>query len=490
MIDEGPGDEKRGSGQVFPRLFGTNGIRGIVNERLTPEFVFRVGLAVGTFARSHGLGSVFVATDTRTSAEMLKRAVASGVLSSGVDVVDCGVCVTPALQYLVKSSGSALGVMITASHNPPEFNGIKCVSSDGTEMSREEEMEIEKLFHTGDFFFARWDGVGSIGVYPDGVERYVSGVLERVDVDLIRGFSPRVAVDCASGASSLSTPLLLDRLSLGYVSLNASPSGRFPAHPSEPTPENLADIMVLVKEGGFDFGVAHDGDGDRAIFVDDRGRYLFGDKTLGLLAMDAVERAGGGVVVVPVNTSSLVEEVVREKGGSVVYTRVGSPIVARKMMETGAVFGGEENGGLIFPEHQYCRDGLMTLARMLEIVSEKKKPLSEMVDALPEYYLAKKKVRCNERAKEKLLEEYLALVRGGALSFGMDVKDIVTLDGIKVVFDRGWMLVRPSGTEPIIRVQAEGKTPGEAEELANLGVRVVGEILEDMGSAAEKRDRG
>jgi phosphomannomutase/phosphoglucomutase len=208
-----------------------------------------------------------------------------------------------------------------------------------------------------------------------------------------------------------------------------------------------------------DLGVAHDGDADRAIFVDERGEFVFGDRTLALVAKDIVSTRGG-VVVTPVSTSRCLEDVVRAAGGTVVYTKVGAPIVARVMYERGAVFGGEENGGMIFPEHQFCRDGAMTLAKVLEIVAHAGRPLSELLAEMPAYSLHKTSVRYQASEREAIL------ARLKSLASGLRVEDI---DGIKVHYPDGWVLVRPSGTEPIFRIFAEAPTPERAKALANDG---------------------
>jgi phosphomannomutase/phosphoglucomutase len=436
-----------------PRLFGTNGVRGVVNSKeMDPLFAMRLGMAIGTFMK----GPVMIGTDARTSNEMIKSACASGLMATGCTVLDCGIVPTPTLQYAVKTGKVAGGVVITASHNPPEFNGIKAIDKDGTEMSRENEEAIEKIYHESSFTRTDWARIGRLAAHATAIERYIGGIISKVDVAAIRGANLRVAVDCSNGAAGFVTPKLLERLGVRYVTLNADANGAFPGHNSEPTPENTKDLVELVKSGKFDFGFVHDGDADRTIFVDENGRYLYGDRSLAIVAKYVCSQKKGRLVVTTVGGSMCIEDAVRMAGGSVIYTKVGSPIVARAMMEKGGVFGGEENGGLIFAEFQYCRDGAMAAAKMLEIVAKEGK-LSEVNDRIPQYSQCKVKTACPDESKQKVLTE---------LSSSAEGRRIDTTDGVKIFFDEGWVLLRPSGTEPIFRIYSESKTKAKAEQLA------------------------
>jgi phosphomannomutase/phosphoglucomutase len=442
-----PGDTILDVVRMQKRLFGTNGVRGVVNEDMDVQLAMDLGMAIGEFMG----GSVAIATDTRTSGQMLGTAVSCGLMASGAEVIDLGVVPTPALQYFVKTNPIMGGVMITASHNPPEFNGIKCVDGDGTEMPRKKEEVIEKYYFERAFHHRDWKNVGSRLPPRNAIDPYSKAIRTRVDLDAIMKGDLTVVLDCANGAGSGCAPPLLDSMGVRAITLNCNPQGTFPGHPSEPTPENLKDLISLVRETDADMGIAQDGDADRAIFVDENGTYLFGDKTLSIAARFAV-RERRGIVMTPVSSSSCVEDVVREEGGEVLYTRVGAPIVARKMIEVEAIFGGKENGGLIFPDHQYCRDAAMTMARMLEIVATHG-PLSELVKEVPVYHLDKRKVPCPNHLKERILGEVAKAETQG---------EVDTTDGVKIFFDDGWTLVRPSGTEPIMRIYSEGKTQDSA----------------------------
>lgn len=446
------------------RLFGTNGVRGIINKDMNVQLAMDLGRAIGTFMK----GKVAVGTDSRTSAAMIKSAVSSGLMCAGAEVLDLGLVPTPVVQHYVKTNRLSGGIMITASHNPPEFNGIKCVDADGTEMPRSKEEEIERLYFTKSFISKDWKDVGQLRQATGAVQAYLDSVVGLVNADAIRGAGLTVVLDCANGAGAVTAPQMLEELNVRAITLNCNPQGTFPGHPSEPVESHLKELIALVKDTGADLGIAHDGDADRTIFIDDKGRYMYGDKSLAITAEAMVRENKGGIVVTPVSSSMAVEDVVRRAGGEILYTRVGAPVVARKMIEVGAVFGGEENGGLIFPKHQYCRDGAMTVAKMLEIVA-RNGPLSTLVDGIPMYSQDKRKMVCPDERKEKVLTalvDYYASQR------------VDTTDGVKICYDDGWTLVRPSGTEPLFRVYSEARTPEDAKRRSEECEKVLAGLID------------
>lgn len=443
------------------RLFGTNGIREVVGERLTPEFAVAVAEAIG-----HELPpgpAIVLGRDGRTSSAALSGVVAGVLALSGHAVTDVGVLPTPAIQLSVRELGAQFGVIITASHNPPEFNGIKCISADGLEVLRSVEESIEASVAAGRARRARFDAVGPVRAELGGAKRYIARIVGLVDAAAIARRRLRVVLDCGNGASAVTSPELLRRLGCEVVSLNAHIDGRFPGHLSEPTPENLADLTRIVPAIGADLGIAHDGDADRAVFVTAQGEYVPGEKTLTLLARELVRRSGGGVVVTPVTASLGVEEAVRPYGGQVVYTRVGSPSVTRAMAEHRAVFGGEENGGLIFPELQLARDGAMTAAAVIDLLARREASLSDAIADLPRYTLIKEKVACPA-------DRHAAVLQRLGEEAAASGRRTITIDGVKVFESDGWLLMRPSGTEPLIRVFAESADPRAARRLADDGV--------------------
>ncbi|MDR2845854.1 MAG: phosphoglucosamine mutase, partial [Candidatus Methanoplasma sp.] len=432
----------------------------------TSNLALQLGKAIGTVFK----GTVALATDTRVSADMIRTAVSAGIMAAGTNVLYLGMLPTPAVQYYVKTHADVTGgVMITASHNPPEFNGIKCISPDGTEASRTEEEAVEKLY--ADIIpVVAWDKVGNIGKVHGAGEEYIDAVIACVDADAIRKANLTVCLDCANGASCETSPLLLKKLNVRAITINGNPQGEFPGHPSEPTEENLRDLMSLTKHTRSDLGIAHDGDADRCVFVTGKGTFVSGDKSLALIAEHVLLKKKG-IVTTPVSTSSMVEEVVVEYGGTLEYTAVGSPIVARKMMENGSVFGGEENGGLIFPEIQYCRDGAMTAAKMLECIVATG-PLEKQVALLPVYHTEKAKVECPNSMKKRTADHLIDISK--------DAKVDLT-DGLKLIFEDGWVLARPSGTEPIFRIYSESKDADVAKARADKYEELVTEFLQSSG---------
>ncbi|MDR2866752.1 MAG: phosphoglucosamine mutase [Methanomassiliicoccaceae archaeon] len=434
------------------RLFGTNGVRGVVNEDLTAELALRLGKAIGAFFK----GTLVVASDTRDSGGMIKAAVVSGLMSTGVNVVDIGITPTPALQHYVRTHENASGgVMITASHNPPEFNGIKCIGPTGQEVTRDAEDRIEAIYQE-DIGCCGWNEVGTVTYDGTATESYVNAVIKHVDINAIRDANITVVLDCANGAACVSAPLLLRKLGVRAITLNANPQGDFPGHPSEPVPENLKDMITLVTSSKADLGIAHDGDADRTVFISGDGEYVSGDKSMSLIAQYILSERKG-LVVTPVSSSSMVEETVINAGGTVMYTAIGSPVVAKAMFEHKAIFGGEENGGLIFPEHQLCRDGAMAAAKMIECVVKKGK-LSEQLGRLPVYHIEKRKISCPNSLKAPLVRHLKEMYK--------DVRTDLT-DGLKMIYDDGWALMRPSGTEPKFRIFSESKNRDVALQRAN-----------------------
>lgn len=449
----------------LPRLFGTNGVRGVVNEDMNIRLASNLGMAIGTYLNCK---KVAIATDTRTSNEMLKSAVISGLLATGCSIVDLGIAPTPVLQYHVKLSDVDHGVVITASHNPPKFNGIKCVDRDGTELSREKEEEIEALYFNKSFKKVSWDKMGGVVKEVGAKERYMKGIINNIDSKSVKNAKLKVILDCGNGTGSLVSPYLFERMGCKVVTLNAHVQGTFPGHESEPTPENLKDLIEATVNFGADLGIAHDGDADRTIIVDEKGNYLYGDRILALVAKDMLKENNGGIIVTTVASSLAMGDVTSQNSGEIIYTKVGSPIVARKMMECNALFGGEENGGLIFPKHQFCRDAAMAAAKVIEIISKQKRPLSELIAELPKYHLYKTKVHCPNEKKEKALFEFAK---------SMTQENIDETDGVKILGKDWWVLVRPSGTEPIYRIFSEAKDPEKAEELAQKNKKIIEDII-------------
>ena len=409
---------------------------------------------------------------------MLKSAVIAGLLAEGVKVHDADLIPTPGLQFNVKNGPYDGGVMITASHNPPEYNGIKVIGPDGIEIPHEDERVIEEYYFSGQTRGVPWSMLTrDPQPKPDAIDVYINGILEHVDVDLIRQRRFKVVIDCASSVGGLVTPRLLTILGAKYYSLNCNLDPLFPGREPEPTPQTLREAAALAVSVGADLVVGHDGDADRAILGDERGRVVWGDRDGTLLSAFAGEiwRELPRRVYTGVSSSILVEEYLKPRGIDVVWTPVGSVTISRTIVrDGGAISGFEENGGYMHTPHQIVRDGPMKVALTLYMLAKEKRSLGEMLDELPVYYPLKTKLPATRQqalcAVEKV-KEYFSNYRQ------------VTIDGVKVLGDGFWVLVRPSGTEPVVRIMLEARTPEDAEKLLDEVKRVIAPCLSQGGSA-------
>jgi phosphomannomutase/phosphoglucomutase len=432
-------------------LFGTNGVRGVVGKEMTPALALKIGAALG----SEVSGTIAVGRDSRTSGESLGAALKAGLMACGCDVLDVGILPTPALQFLVRGRCKG-GAMITASHNPPEYNGVKVIDEDGTEMGDEDTLRIEDRILHDRYTLVPWQEVGMEERSPTLVEDYIRGILRQFPQDMAQDLI--VAVDPGSGAGAHTTPAILSRLGCRALTINATLDGTFPGRLPEPSPEGLKDLATLVTSAKAAFGAAHDGDADRTVFIDDQGRYVEENKEFALIAQYLCKDRKG-TLVMPVSTSSLVEEVAHSFGCEVDYTPVGSIYVARRMIElqrkgVDVVMGGEGNGGLIYPRHQFCRDGAMTAAMMVRILTGTGKSLSSLLDQLPQYTMIKEKISTPHRN---------VIIKSLDTAFSGEKLD--RTDGIKIIRDQAWALVRASGTEPLIRIMVESNRKKNADDL-------------------------
>ncbi|MDI6846776.1 MAG: phosphoglucosamine mutase [Candidatus Bathyarchaeia archaeon] len=436
------------------RLFGTNGIRGVVNKELTPEMAIKIGSTIGTFFQH---GNLIVGYDARTSSPMLARAVIAGLNATGCNVLFAGMAPTPALQYAVKNHETNGAVIITASHNPPEYNGIKVVWSDGIEFSREQEIEIENIFFDEKVRYAEWNNIGATHDLPGVIDDYIEAIKKHVDNAEIAKKHYHVVVDAANSVGSLAAPRLLRELGCKVTTINANIDGTFPRRTPEPRPENLEDLALTVKAVDADLGVAYDGDADRSIFVDEQGEIHWGDKTFALLEKHFLKDNPSEKIVTPVSSSTLVKDIADTYGGEIVWTKVGSITVSQTMKKLNAKLGGEENGGIFYGLHQSVRDGAMATALILDIMAKTGEKLSKLLGELPKYFIEKGKIECPNELKEKVLEK---------LTEQLSRLNISTIDGVKIWFeDKSAILIRPSGTEPIYRLYAEAKTEEKALKL-------------------------
>jgi phosphomannomutase/phosphoglucomutase len=388
---------------------------------------------------------------------MFSKAIIAGLTATGCNVFFAGMASTPALQYAVKNRCMAGGVIITASHNPPEYNGIKVIWKDGIEISHEQETEIENIYFQNKPLLAKWNKLGAKHELTLVNEDYIEAIKKHVNTPKIVEKNYHVVVDAANSVGGLATPQLLRELGCKVTTINANIDGTFPGRMPEPRPENLQDMSAIVKAVGADLGVAFDGDADRSIFVDENGEIYWGDKTFAVVEKQFLIENPNSKIVTAVSSSTLIKDVAEAYKGEIVWTKVGSVTVSQTMKEVNAKLGGEENGGVFYGPHQAVRDGAMTTVLILGIMAKTGKKLSELIAEQPQYFIEKGKVQCSEDKKEKVHKKLLEQVTG---------ENVSTIDGVKIWFeDKSAILVRPSGTEPTYRLYAEAKTQEKALKL-------------------------
>ena len=444
-------------------MVSVSGVRGIVGESLTPEICTRLGAAFGTFVEG---GVVVVGRDPRLSGEMVKHAVFSGLLSAGCQVVDIGVVATPSLTLMIEKLHAAGGVMISASHNPVEWNALKFFNKQGLYLNDLEGKELIKLAEGLSLRRARWDGIPAVAQNTDAVENHLACVLRHVDVPLIKSRRFNVALDCVNGAGVDVALRLLGALGCVVHPIHCQPNGLFPHYP-EPNFINLQDLRQHAALHKADVGFALDPDGDRLALVDTEGRFLGEEATLPICVKHVLSRRKGSVVV-NMSTSRMTQDICRQAGVQCERVPVGEIFVAERMAEGGAVIGGEGNGGIIDPRIHYGRDALIGMALVLEAMASTHKTVGELADELPQYSIVKTKFECSREHAQSVLET----LRTDAADALVNVQD-----GLRLDWPGRWVHLRPSNTEPIMRIIAEAETENGARQLVADYSEKVEEVL-------------
>jgi phosphoglucosamine mutase len=424
-------------------LFGTSGIRGLFDNNLV-YLASQVGLAVGKL-----YGNVVVGSDTRTSSDALKHAVISGLLAAGSQCEDAGVVPTPTLGFVAREFDA--GVMITASHNPPQYNGIKLLNQDGAGFDSAQQAQVEAALNDSPAV-APWDEIKSSDIYHGAVERHI----ERIIQDFPTRFKLKVALDCGCGAASVITPYLLKRLGCEVVEINCYPNGFFPRG-IEPIESNLENLITATRKSGAALGIAHDGDADRIMVVDDLGSFISGDKLLAIFARSVRAKE----VVTTIDASMAIDEM----GFNVRRTRIGDTCVSEGLKK-GGDFGGEPSGSWIFPSVSLCPDGIYAAAQVVAIASQQS--LSHMVDNIPSYPLLRGSISSEGIVMSGLELQLMA----------MEPLSVSNVDGVKLNFKDGWLLVRASGTEPKIRLTAEARSETRVHQLYDSGLKAIKDCIE------------
>jgi phosphoglucosamine mutase len=431
------------------KFFGSSGIRGRFNEAITPEFVCRLGLAAGSLHKN-----IVVGWDTRTTSPLLGNALVSGLLSAGCNAHVAGMVSTPTLANAAAEFDA--GIMITASHNPPTDNGVKFWNPDGSSFDVPQMEKVESILEAGSSSVS-WDKVGKIEHINWPVDWHIKKISQ-----LIGKLKGPVVVDCGNGATTNITPQLLRSLGCKVITINGEPDGSFPGRSSEPNAGNTKILAQCVVDSGAILGIAHDGDGDRMVAVDEKGGFAGGDALIPLFS----KLEGKEKVVIPINASMAVEKYL--KGVKVVRCRVGDVYVAQKIKEVKADFGAEPSGTWIFPRMSLCPDGVFAAARLVQIVQ--KKPLSEYLAEIPKLNIIKKRIEMKPDKIPGIIEKLKKKLAG------LNPIETSEIDGIWAVFKNGWLLFRPSGTEAKLKLVVEGNDEESAEDLYNTAIRLVDEV--------------
>ena len=433
------------------KFFGTNGIRGVFSEDFTLEFVHDMTLALGTYFEK---GPILIGYDGRESSPVICKIIASTLNSIGIDCNVAGIVPTPCLEFAVKTLGYSGGIMITASHNPPQYNGIKPAASDGVEISRDDELIIEDIYSKKTWITnpEKW---GVTGEETRAIETYLDGIMSQIDSKLIESKPFKVVLDLGNGAQIVSAPNFCETIKCETILVNETIDGMFPGRGSEPTPQNLSILSKTVVENKANFGIAFDGDGDRSIFCDELGNILTGDKSALILIQHILNKNPNSLVVTCLNSGSNTELLAKKYNSKVIRTKVGSVEVSRKMVSTNALIGFEENGGFMFGKHNQVRDGCMSLALMLDLLAITDNTLSDQISKLPQSFTTKDKIQCSSQDAKQIISSLKTEFPESDLS-----------DGIKIIIDsKNWVMIRPSGTEPIIRIYAESESQEKLEAL-------------------------
>ncbi|MDO8122928.1 MAG: phosphoglucosamine mutase [Candidatus Hermodarchaeota archaeon] len=460
-------------------LFGSSGIRGRVHELITGPFAIRVGLAAAQFLRKNTKNpAIMVGHDHRTTGPMITSALMSGLLQGGIPVRMTGMAPTPTIAYAAGKEGMSASIIVTASHNPPEYNGFKFHNPDGAGFSIPQQHELEQLLDTAEA--VSWEEFTESSSY-DAIPLHIDALLDNCEVNT----SHQVVIDAALGVGGLVTPQVLQQLNAVTKILNTPPNGKNYARNCGPSKiqsaaaaewqhfVRLDDLSKIVQTTKAEVGLAHDGDADRLLAVDNKGRVLAGDTLLALMADFYLSVRGGKVIATTVSSSSVVDHVAKKHGATVERTQVGDVFVSNLVKEHNAVMGAEPSGPFIFPEVHLCPDGPLAACKVLEFLDWAKRPLSSLVDDLPATHLLRASVKCSDDKKRPVMNTIVTV-----LDTWTDIEDVNRLDGVRVSFaDSSWVLIRPSGTEPLIRITVEALSVQRAKKLLKDAKTALGPVI-------------
>lgn len=446
-------------------IISASGVRGTIGSSLSPMEISRFATAFGTFIGSQ---TVVVGSDTRTSGEMVKGSLISGLIATGCCTIDVGVCPTPTVLLMSKKIRAEGSVVITASHNPVDWNGLKLAAKSGCLLSADAQRRFQEIYESEKINLVSWDQLGSVETVDSAIDYHIAQILELDWIDLgeIRQRSLKVAIDACNGAGSIISPMLLRRLGCEVIEINCTPNGIFPRS-SEPDPEALKELCQVTKSEGAHLGLAHDGDADRLVLVSDQGVPLSSEYTYALIADFFVGQRKGDLVAT-VSTSLMLNDIADKHSVELHRTPVGVGHVIEKMEQVGATLGGEGTGGVIYPEILHTADGITSIAAILQLLASSHRSMTDLVSLMPRYWMDKKKI---DTPSQDVADAVLDLA---LTAFAND--DLDTTDGVKRVWDDKWVNIRKSGTEPVIRVFSEARSIQEAKNLCRSTVETLGRL--------------
>ena len=429
-----------------------SGVRGVVGDSLTPQLLASFAQAFGSYL---GRGKVIVGQDARISGAMVKNAIYSGILSVGCQPVNIGICPIPSILILTKERKAIGGIAVTASHNPKDWNGLKFINGKGLFLNHSQIEEFLDIYHQGDFSLVKVDKYKSLLSEKNPTDLHLKKLLNYLNVDLIRRKKFKVAADCCNGAGAVLMPQFLKALGCQMILINTTLDGAFAHHP-EPIPENISKLSRIIKEKNADIGFIQDADADRLAIVNEKGEPLGEELTLAL-AVKYILNKKPGPVVINLSTTQAIDDIADEHNAPVFRTKIGEINVVEEIISRKALIGGEGNGGVIFPEIHPCRDSFAAIGLTLEFMASSGKLISQLQEEIPKYYMIKDKIDGTPEQAYSMLRELKKIYSGK--------EQISTLDGLKINFRDAWIHIRPSNTEPIIRIVAEAKRRDEVEML-------------------------
>lgn len=445
-------------------MTGVSGVRGIFGDTLTPFLIQKFAARFGMLC---GPGTIVLGRDSRTTGEAVLDAVASALISVGCDVIKLGIVATPTVLLAVKKHRAAGGIAITASHNPPEWNAMKFVDSDGMFLAPEKAADFLGSIDEP-ITWASWDKIGRISHDENAIADHITRILKipYIDVERIRSRKFKVVLDSVNGAGGLCSPLLLQALGCEVIGINSEPTGIF-AHPAEPLNHNLTQLEGAVANHRADLGFATDPDVDRLSIVSDTGKCIGEELSVALAELFVLAKNPGDIVV-NLSSSMISDDIAARFGVRIFRSKVGEINVGKKMRELSSPIGGEGNGGIICPPVNYTRDAMAGMALILGLIAQEEKPLSQIVDSLPKYYFAKGKLEVDPAVLDKIMSSAPEVLKG----YEIDLQD-----GVKAVGDKHWIHIRKSGTEPIIRVYVESESQSRSDQICDQALQKLKNII-------------